>query len=133
MRTSNPGRGRPTVVAIASASSASDVAQAVPPSVSPYPVTICVKGSSSWTRRINSTGMSAAPVTATRKLERSRRARSGWSRIDWYSVGGPGRTVTRSDSTRESTRSTSKTGSGSIVAPLATLARMPALRPNMWK
>ena len=31
------------------------------------------------------------------------------------------------------TRSTSKTGSGSMVAPLATLARMPALRPNMWK
>ena len=34
-RNSNPGRGRPTVVAIASASSSSDVAQAVPPSVSP--------------------------------------------------------------------------------------------------
>ena len=35
MRTSKPGRGRPTVVAIASASSSADVAQAVPPSVSP--------------------------------------------------------------------------------------------------
>ena len=53
--------------------------------------------------------------------------------MDWYSVGGPGRTVTRSGATRASTRSTSKTGSGSMVAPLATLARMPALRPNMWK
>jgi hypothetical protein len=30
-------------------------------------------------------------------------------------------------------RSTSKTGSGSIVAPLATQARIPAFNPNMWK
>ena len=48
-------------------------------------------------------------------------------------VGAPGRTVTRSASTRESTASTSKTGSGSIVAPATTLARMPAFSPNMWK
>ena len=27
----------------------------------------------------------------------------------------------------------SKTGSGSMVAPAATLARIPAFRPNMWK
>ncbi len=48
-------------------------------------------------------------------------------------VGAPGRTVTRSASTRSRTRPASKTGSGSIVAPAATLARIPAFRPNMWK
>ena len=45
----------------------------------------------------------------------------------------PGSTVTRSAATRASTRSTSNTGSGSIVAPAATDARIPALSPNMWK
>ena len=35
MRSSKPGRGRPTVVAIVSASSPGAVAAAVPPSVSP--------------------------------------------------------------------------------------------------
>ena len=35
MRSSNPGRGRPTVVAMVSTSSPGEVAAAVPPSVSP--------------------------------------------------------------------------------------------------
>ena len=132
-RNENPGRGRPTVVAIVSASSSGPVAAAVPPSVSPYPVMIVENGSSASMRRISSTGMSAAPVTATRRLERSKLAAEGWSRSDWYSVGGPGSTVIRSSPTRASTRSTSKTGSGNIVAPAVIDARMPALSPNMWK
>ena len=59
------------------------VAAAVPPSVSPYPVMIVENGSSWSIRRISSTGMSAAPVTATRSVDRSWPSRSGWSRIDW--------------------------------------------------
>ena len=35
MRSSKPGRGRPTVVAMVSTSSSGEVAAAVPPSVSP--------------------------------------------------------------------------------------------------
>src|SRR3989442_1331031 len=46
-------------------------------------------GSSSFTRRINSTGMSAAPVTATRRLDRAYLPRSGWSRMGWERVVGP--------------------------------------------
>ena len=53
--------------------------------------------------------------------------------MPWYSVGAPGSTVTRSLSTVASTRSTSKTASGIMVAPALTAARMPAFNPNMWK
>ena len=53
--------------------------------------------------------------------------------IDLEIVGAPGRTVTCSSATRARTVSTSNTGWGSIVAPLATQARIPAFRPNMWK
>jgi len=45
----------------------------------------------------------------------------------------PGSTVTRSSATRASARPGSKTASGSIVAPAATDARIPAFNPNMWK
>ena len=71
MRSSKPGRGRPTVVAMVSTSSPGEVAAAVPASVSPYPVMTIENGSSASTRRISSTGMSAAPVTATRRVDRS--------------------------------------------------------------
>jgi hypothetical protein len=77
--------------------------------------------------------MSAAPVTATRSVDRSKRPRSGWSRIDWYSVGGPGSTVTDSAATVRNRSSTSSTGLGMIVAPCISDARQPALYPNMWK
>jgi hypothetical protein len=39
----------------------------------------------------------------------------------------------RSDSIAASAASTSKTGSGTIVAPVIRQARMPALYPNVWK
>ena len=77
--------------------------------------------------------MSAAPVTAMRRLERSRPPATAPSRIDWYRVGAPGRTVIRSRSTASSTDSASKTGTGCIVSPATSEARMPALSPNMWK
>ena len=84
-------------------------------------------------RRIISTGTAAAPVTASRSDERSNRSRSGWSRIDRYSVGGPGSTEMRSLATWASTGGTSNTGSGTMVAPLMKQATMPALYPNVWK
>ena len=39
----------------------------------------------------------------------------------------------RSASMRSSTRSTSKTGTGTTVAPTIRLASSPALYPNVWK
>ena len=54
----------PTVVAMCSKSSSGRQPVTVPASVSPYPVRMRSNGSSSRTRRISSTGMSAAPVTA---------------------------------------------------------------------
>ena len=48
-------------------------------------------------------------------------------------VGAPGSTVIRSLCTSASTRATSKTGTGKIVAPWSRLASQPALYPNMWK
>ena len=41
-------------------------------------------------RRMTSTGTVAAPVTESRSVERSKVSRSGCSRIDWNTVGGPG-------------------------------------------
>jgi hypothetical protein len=41
--------------------------------------------------------------------------------------------VTCSFAARASTASTSNTGSGSIVAPATSEARIPAFSPNMWK
>ena len=70
-RSSNVGRAQPTVVAIVSASSSGAVPAAVPPSVSPYPEISTRYGSSSKMRRISATGISAAPIVAVRKLERS--------------------------------------------------------------
>ena len=96
-------------------------------------MTMSENGSSSCMRRISSTGMSAAPVTASRSVERSYASRSGWSRIDWYTVGGPGNTVTDSSATVRRRSSTSNTGFGMMVAPRMSDARQPALYPNMWK
>ena len=67
----------PTVVAMVSTSSPGDVAAAVPAFGEPVAGDDVENGSSSSTRRISSTGMSAAPVTATRRVERSWRSRSG--------------------------------------------------------
>jgi hypothetical protein len=78
-------------------------------------------------RWISSTGIEAAPVTASRRLERSKRFRSGCARIDWYNVGGPGSTLMRSRATRSSTAGTSKTACGSAVAPRIRHASQPAL------
>ena len=74
---------RPAVVAMVSGSSPGWVPVQVPASVRPYPVQTRSNGSSSCILRINSTGMSAAPVTATRKLDRSRVECEGWSRMVW--------------------------------------------------
>ena len=85
-------------------------------------------------RRISSTGMSAAPVTATRRLDRSwslaigmvedrlvERRRTGQHGDPL--LGRPGRAPGRRRTPAP----------GSIVAPAVTEARMPALSPNMWK
>ena len=48
----------------------------------------------------SSTGTTAAPVTTRRRVERSNSLRSGWSRMDWKMVGGPGSTEIRSLSIR---------------------------------
>ena len=77
--------------------------------------------------RTISTGTAAAPVTTSRNVDRSKLLRSGWSSIDWKMVGGPGNTEMRSASICRRTRSTSKTGSGTMVAPVIRQARMPAL------
>ena len=90
-------------------------------------MTIVRKVSSSRMRRIISTGTAAAPVTASRSDDRSNESRSGWSRIERYSVGGPGSTEMRSDATCASTAGTSNTGSGTMVAPWMKHATMPAL------
>jgi hypothetical protein len=68
---SKPSHGVPTVVAMSSNESPCRDAVIVPASVSPYPVMIEAKGSSSRIRLISSTGMSAAPVTATRRDDMS--------------------------------------------------------------
>ena len=91
------------------------------------------KVSSSRMRRIISTGTAAAPVTASRSDERSNVSRSGWSRIDRYSVGGPGSIEMRSAATWARTAGTSNTGSGTIVAPWMKQAMIPALYPKVWK
>jgi hypothetical protein len=77
--------------------------------------------------RTSSTGTTAAPVTTSRRVSSSKEARSGWSRIDWKMVGGPGSTEIRCWPIRATTPSTSKTGSGTMVAPVIRQARMPAL------
>ena len=53
--------------------------------------------------RTSSTGTRAAPVTTRRSVDRSKVLRSGWSRIDWKMVGGPGSTEMRSSSIRSTT------------------------------
>ena len=50
-------------------------------SVRPYPVTIFSKPSRSRICTIISTGMAAAPVTASRSVDMSKVSRSGWFRI----------------------------------------------------
>ena len=84
-------------------------------------------------RTISSTGVGAAPVTESRRLDRSCASRAGWLRIVWYRVGGPGSTVTRSRGTRASTWSASNTACGSTVAPIISDASQPALYPKAWK
>ena len=97
-------------------------------------MTIVSKPSSARIRRISSTGTGAAPVTARRSDDMSNSARRGWSRIDWYTVGGPGSIDTRSSAAaRVMTASTSNTACGMIVAPFTSDATMPAFSPNEWK
>ncbi len=66
------------------------------------------KCSSARIRKMSSTGMAAAPVTARRSEEKSVAPKSGWLRIVWYSVGVPGSMVMRSASIRRITSGTSK-------------------------
>ncbi len=61
---------------------------------------------------ISSTGTEAAPVTARRRLESAAVSRSGWLRMLWYSVGGPGSIEIFSAAMRSITLFTSNTGSG---------------------
>ena len=96
-------------------------------SVSPYAVSTVPKLSSARIRSTSATGTMAAPVTASRRLDRSRLARSGWSRIVWYSVGAPGSTVICSASISRIASPASNTGCGTMTAPVSKQARMPAL------
>ena len=94
---------------------------------------IVSKVSSSRIRTMSSTGIAAAPVTASRSDDRSYSGRRGWSRIVWKRVGGPGSIVICSRCTRSSTSSTSNTACGWIVAPVNIAASHPALYPKAWK
>ena len=84
-------------------------------------------------RRMIDTGTTAAPVTARRSDDRSKEAKSGWLRMDWNTVGGPGSIVMRSSATRRMTLGTSNTGWGWMVAPVRTHASTPDFSPAVWK
>ena len=73
--------------------------------------------------------MSAAPVTPARNVDSLDLSDSASN--EWYSVGGPGSIVMRSRSMRSTTVSTSKTATGSIVAPRRKDVMSPAFRPNV--
>ena len=75
--------------------------------------------------------MSAAPVTPARNVDSL--PLSSTVSSEWYSVGGPGSIVMRSAAMSSTTRSTSKTGTGSIVAPRRNDATSPAFNPKVWK
>ena len=75
--------------------------------------------------------MSAAPVTPARSVDSL--LLSSTASSEWYSVGGPGSIVIRSASMSSTTRSTSKTATGSIVAPRMNDAIRPAFKPKVWK
>ena len=77
MRTSKPAAARPEVVATVCGSSPGRHIVATTASVSPYAVSTVSKLSSRRIRSTSATGTSAAPVTASRRLDRSRAARSG--------------------------------------------------------
>ena len=74
---------RPDVAETTSGGSPGRHIVATTASVSPYAVSTVEKLSSRRIRSMSATGTSAAPVTASRRLDRSRSARSGWSRIIW--------------------------------------------------
>ena len=81
----------------------------------------------------SSTGTTAAPVTPRRKDDRSCFPLSGSLINVWYRVGGPGSTLIRSASMRRMTAPASNTGSGTTVAPAIRQAKIPALKPKVWK
>ena len=98
MRSSKPGRGRPTVVAMVSASSPGDGGRGGAALGEPVAGDDRRRtGSSSSMRRMSSTGMSAAPVTATRRRRQvvAGRGRGGRGSTGRASAR-PGSTVTRS-------------------------------------
>ena len=74
---------RPEVVAMVLSSSPGRHIVATTASVSPYAVSTVSKLSSARIRSTSATGTTAAPVTASRRLDRSIPARAGWSRIVW--------------------------------------------------
>ncbi|KUJ37478.1 hypothetical protein ADL25_27635 [Streptomyces sp. NRRL F-5122] len=127
-RTSVPGRARPDVVAITDGSSPLRHIVTKPlASDRPYAVRTVSTPSSARRRSTSRSGTTAAPVTTRRRAERSWAAREGWSRRDWWGVGGPGRTEMRSAAMFAGTVSTSNTGCGTIVAPRIRHASTPAL------
>ncbi|MCY1460127.1 hypothetical protein D9M71_776590 [compost metagenome] len=82
-RTSTPGIARPLVLATISAQSPERQIVAKPQtSVRPYAVTMVANPSSSRMRWTISTGIAAAPVTATRNEPRSNSLRCGWASND---------------------------------------------------
>ena len=84
-------------------------------------------------RRTTSTGTLAAPVTESRTVERSNVARSGCSRMDWNTVGGPGNTVTFSSATCRMTVTGSNTACGRMVAPRRRQASTTDFKPAVWE
>ena len=77
MRTSKPAVARPEVCATVSGSSPGRHIVATTASVSPYAVSTVSKLSSRRIRSTSATGTTAAPVTASRRLDRSIDARPG--------------------------------------------------------
>ena len=102
-------------------------------SVMPNAVMTVSKPSRSRIATTVSTGIAAAPVTAERRLDVSYRSRPAKLIIDWKTAGGPGSTVTRSDSMRSRTASGSNTGWGRIVAPFTMHGVIEPQNPNAWK
>ena len=80
-----------------------------------------------WSRFTSSTGTTVAPVIVSRNDDKSYDSRSGASRMACRTVGGPGRTVTRSASIFCITGTTSNTACGMIVAPRMMAEIAPAL------
>ncbi len=82
---------------------------------------------------MTSTGQGAPPIIPVLRLERSKRAKSGWPSSAMNIVGTPYSAVQRSVSTVSSTAAGSKASPGTTTqAPWVAQARLPSTIPNVW-